>query len=146
MPWLDNLLHTIGGSPLFLSVGALILFIFLLSAIMRVAKLALFAGLLLVVYIGYLQYSGGAVPREVRTAEQVIEQSARDAGRALKNNAQTAGEAVRTAAEKVGERLEQGFSGPAQAAHDALTQTDITTSGPAPVAAAQSEESRPKPR
>lgn len=109
MPWLENLLHTIGESPLFLSVGALILIVLLLSAILRLAKLALFAGLVLVAYVGYLHYSGGDVPREVRTAERAIEQSAREAGKALKDNAQVAGEAVRTAAENVGERLEQGF-------------------------------------
>ena len=115
MPWLENLLHTIGDSPLFLSVGALILFVFLLSAVLRVAKLALFATLLLAGYVGYLHFSGGDVPQEVRRAEQVIEQSARRAGRALQDNAQVAGEAVRNAAENVGEHLEQGFNKPASA-------------------------------
>ncbi len=109
MPWLENILHTISGSPLFLSIGALILFIFLLSAVMRVAKLALFAGLLLAGYIGFLHFSGEDVPREVRRAEQAIEDSAKQAGRVLKDNAQVAGKAVQSAAQNVGERLEQGF-------------------------------------
>jgi hypothetical protein len=115
VPWLENLLHTIVDSPLFLSIGALILLVFLLSAVLRVAKLALIATLLLVGYVGYLHFSGGDVPQEVRKAEQVLEQSARQAGRALKDNAQVAGEAVRNAAENVGERLEQGFDNSASA-------------------------------
>lgn len=110
MPWLENLLHTIGESPLFLSIGALILFILLLSAVLRVAKLALFAFLLLTAYVGYLHYTGGDVPREVRKAEKVIERSARKAGRVIKDNAKVAGEAVQNAAENVGERLEQGLN------------------------------------
>lgn len=145
MPWLENLLHTIGESPLFLSVGALILFIFLLSAVMRVAKLALLALLLLVGYVGYLHYSGGDVPREVRTAERVLEESARDAGRALKDNAQVAGEAVRTAAENVGERLEQGFQASAPIGGDNLTMSDAVP-GPAQPIDPDSTDSPAEPR
>ncbi len=112
MQWLENLYHTIGSSPLFLSVGVLLLLVLLLSAVLKVARLALLAGLLLVAYVAYLQWSGGQLPHQVQTAQQVFEESVKDAGRALKENADAAAKVVRDGTRTVGETLEQGFSQP----------------------------------
>jgi ABC-type multidrug transport system fused ATPase/permease subunit len=123
--WLENLYHTIGSSPLFVSVGVLLLFVLLLSAVLKVARLALVAGLLMVAYIAYLQTSGGQVPQQVQTAKQVLEASVKDAGKALKENADSAAQAVREGSRAVGERLEQGFGQPASATQDRSLEVPV---------------------
>jgi Ca2+/Na+ antiporter len=122
---LESLFHTLGSSPLFVMVAVLLLFVLLLSAVLRLARLALVVFVLLLAYVGYLHTVGDDVPRSVRVAEQVFKESARDAGTALKENAEAAGEAVRTAAENVGEHLEQGFAGSARA-QESPSPADVT--------------------
>ncbi len=102
---MDNILSALSGSPVLIGIGVLLVILTVLTLALKLVKVALFLGLVLAAYVGWLHYSGREVPREVRQAEQRILQTSKEAGKALKDHADEAGSFVSDQARKLGDKL-----------------------------------------
>jgi len=103
---MDTLVATLTDSPWLWMVPVLLLLIMLLGTMLRIARVVLVAALVLIVYSGYLHYTGHRAPPEVRDATQRVENEARGAGGYLKENAARAGRTVRRGVDELGEYLQ----------------------------------------
>ncbi|MBM4352418.1 MAG: hypothetical protein FJ109_01260 [Deltaproteobacteria bacterium] len=102
---MENVINALTGSPVLIGVGVLLVLLTVLTVALKLVKVALFLGLVLVAYIGWLHYTGRELPAEVRQAEKQIIRTSQEAGKALKEHADEAGQFVTDQARKVGDKL-----------------------------------------
>jgi hypothetical protein len=102
---MENVINALTGSPVLIGIGVLLAVLTVLTLALKLVKVALFIGLVLAAYIGWLHYTGRQIPSEVHQAEKQIIQTSREAGKALKDHADEAGKFVTDQARKMGDKL-----------------------------------------
>jgi len=102
---MDNIISALTGSPVLIGIGVLLVVLTVLTIALKLVKVAVFIGLVLAAYIGWLHHTGRQIPQEIRQAEKQLIQTSQEAGKALKEHADEAGQFVSDQARKVGDKL-----------------------------------------
>ena len=97
---MENLFDTALSNPIYLAILAIIFILLLYAIIKKIIKLVISFGIILIVYVLYLNYTGQEVPKTVEDLKKSVSGNMDKAKEAASKSFENAKELTRKVAEK----------------------------------------------